>query len=341
MTYYDFDLAGTYQSEERALSFIHAVKEVLADYDSTPNLADEWRCLIPFNYNGTTRYYGHVLMQSRGKVGICSTHGGSYTYLRNSITDPEATVAFESSVRITGDNPYKYMYPLKYIRIYKLDNGKLFYWFTTDTIEERNNNLCPSDNSNNGDYLDMFLFLKQNDNNYYNMISIHKKDSSYHGYGGEKDRSDPTTNTSFSEVSINNHTINYTSGKNTSFYVAAQESMVLPEFNNSNNEMYFKNAELNISVPEKYIYSAAYENFKNTPYHYTSDELKVLYTHGGLSISTGYIYQINGQSYMPIYPPTIDVLSEQEYARLTVGYSDLKDQKQNTVLMIPVGTKGN
>ena len=53
MTYYDYDLGGEYQSSERALSFIHAMKEVLSDYDDAPNLADEWRCLLPFNYNVT------------------------------------------------------------------------------------------------------------------------------------------------------------------------------------------------------------------------------------------------------------------------------------------------
>ena len=39
MIYYDFDLDGEYQSTERALSFIHAMKEVLSAYDDTPNLA--------------------------------------------------------------------------------------------------------------------------------------------------------------------------------------------------------------------------------------------------------------------------------------------------------------
>lgn len=338
MIYYDYDLEGEYQSTERALSFIHAMKEVLSDYDDAPNLADEWRCLLPFNDDGTTRYFGHCLINVDSKVIMMNSFNvkGAYKF-NNMITSLEGeiykgTVNYGMSAYIgNGSNG---MEPLKYLRVYALDDGKVFTWFTTDEINDRNNNVYATNNYA-GNKFNLITFIQTN-NKYFPVFST--MDETY--YYGVPAGSIPVSVSYYGEFkgpnSLYKPTESENSDDNNTPYIKAMIDTVTPEFNSG--DYYSSNITFPFLLPEFYTYNDSYSGFRYVYKQYAFNELKAIYTDGSIGISCGNTYKINNVDYIPICPEKIDVLTEGEY----VNMLSIKNRyKRNTILMIPVGTKGN
>lgn len=338
MIYYDYDLAGEYQSTERALSFIHAMKEVLSAYDDAPNLADEWRCLLPFNYNGTTRYFGHCLINVDGKVMVFNPYNvlGAYKF-SNMITSLEGeiykgTVSYGMSAYIgNGSNG---MEPLKYLRVYSLDNGKVFTWFTTDEINDRNNNVY-TNNDNAGNRFNLITFIQTN-NKYFPVFSS-IDNTCYYG----PDATYIPVPVSYSTelrgpIYLYKPSKSNSGDSNNSPYIKALINTVTPGFNSG--DYYSSNITFPFILPEFYTYNDSYSGFRYVYKPYTFSELKAIYTDGSIGISCGNTYKINNVDYIPICPEKIDVLTEGEYMNVLASSNK---NKRNTILMIPVGTKGN
>lgn len=338
MIYYDYDLEGEYQSTERALSFIHAMKEVLSAYDDTPNLADEWRCLLPFNHNGTTRYFGHCLTNNGSKVLMMNSFNvkGAYKF-DNMITSLEGEIykgtSFYGMSAYIGDYSNG-MEPLKYLRVYALDDGKVFTWFTTDEINDRNNNVY-TNNDKAGNKFNLITFMRTKIK-YFPVFS--NIDETY--YYGVPTGNTPTSVTYYSEFTGVNRlckpTESCNSDDNNTPYIKAMIDTVTPAFNSG--DYYSSNITFPFILPEFYAYNDSYSGFRYVYKQYTFSELKAIYTDGSIGISCGNTYKINNVDYMPICPERLDVLTEGEYMSIL----SIKDRyKRNTILMMPVGTKGN
>ena len=338
MTYYDYDLGGEYQSSERALSFIHAMKEVLSDYDDAPNLADEWRCLLPFNYNGTTRYFGHCLTNVGSKVIVSAPFlTSSYTF-SNMITSLEGEIdkstAYRGMTAYIGSSSSGGIEPLKYLRIYSLDNGKVFTWFTTDEINDRNNNVYTT-NDNAGNRFNLITFIQTN-NKYFPVFS--SINDTY--YYGPLVTSIPTpvsySSTFTGPTSLYKPVASDSNSAYNTPYIKALINTVTPEFNSG--DYYSSGITFPFMLPEFYTYNDSYSGFRYVYKPYTFNELKAIYTDGSIGISCGNTYKINNVDYMPIRPERLDVLTEGEYMNIL---GTTYENKRNTILMMPVGTKGN
>lgn len=339
MIYYDYDLEGEYQSTERALSFIHAMKEVLSAYDDAPNLADEWRCLLPFNDNGTTRYFGHCLTNVNSKVIITGPFSTNTYKFNNMITSLEEEIYkstnYYPQFAYIGDNSNG-MEPLKYLRVYSLDDGKVFTWLTTDEINDRNNNVYTY-NHYAGNKFNIITFIQTN-NKYYPVFS--SIDETY--YFGASPANTPDSVNRLSQsgftgpITVSKPSKSNSADDYNSPYIKASIDTATPEFNSG--DYYSSNITFPFILPEFYTYNDSYSGFRYVYKQYTFSELKAIYTDGSIGISCGNTYKINNVDYIPIYPERIDVLTEGEY----MSMSRLKDaHKRNTILMMPVGTKGN
>jgi len=339
MIYYDYDLEGEYQSTERALSFIHAMKEVLSAYDDTPNLADEWRCLLPFNYNGTTGYFGHCLINIGSKVIIKGPFKGTAYWFREMITSLEGEIN-KSAASYYAQPAYighdsNGIEPFKYLRVYSLDDGKVFTWFTTDEINDRNNNVYTF-NDYAGNKFNLITFIQTN-GKYFPVFS--SMDYTY--YYSPNSTSIPIP-VSYSNREFQGPIYLYkpkssdSSDSYNSPYIKALIDTVTPEFNSG--DYYLSNITFPFILPEFYTYNDSYSGFRYVHKQYTFSELKAIYTDGSIGISCGNTYKINNVDYMPICPERLDVLTENEYMGIL---SASNRNKRNTILMMPVGTKGN
>lgn len=337
MIYYDYDLEGEYQSTERALSFIHAMKEVLSDYDDAPNLADEWRCLLPFNDNGTTRYFGHCLINIDSKVIIENPFLSKDFRFSNMITSLEETIyksTYYYSMTAYIGNTSNGMEPLKYLRVYSLDGGKVFTWFTTDEINDRNNNVYTTNNYA-GNKFNLITFIQTN-NKYFPVFSTMDETYCY----GVPIENTPTPVSYQTELvgalKLYKPSKSDDSNAYNTPYIKAMIDTVTPEFNSG--DYYSSNITFPFLLPEFYTYNDSYSGFRYVYKQYVFNELKAIYTDGSIGISCGNTYKINNVDYIPICPEKIDVLTEGEY----VNMLSIKNRyKRNTILMIPVGTKGN
>jgi len=337
MIYYDYDLEGEYQSTERALSFIHAMKEVLSAYDDAPNLADEWRCLLPFNDNGTTRYFGHCLVNVDSAVIVVNPFLSKSFKFNNMITSLDEEIYKSTYYYAQGasiGNGNNGIQPLKYLRVYALDDGKVFTWFTTDEINDRNNNVYTT-NDKAGNNFNLITFIQTN-NKYFPVFSSMNETYCY----GTPIENMPTSVNYYGEfvgyLRLYKPNSSDTSNNNNSPYIKAMINAVTPQFNS--RDYYSSNIIFPFILPEFYTYNDSYSGFRYVYKQYTFNELKAIYTDGSIGISCGNTYKINNVDYIPIFPERLDVLTKSEYMDI-LGTSNRN--KRNTILMMPVGTKGN
>lgn len=343
MTYYDYTLEGEYQSEERALSFIHALKNVFNNKDAAPNITNQIRFLIPVdNVRSNTRYLGYVIFQNSG--GVYVGRSTSTRYLYDSITEPEAELTPSTSQNYLGGRlgyNQDYIYPLKYLKIYSIDNGNIITFFTSDSITDLENNNIIYNTPINGNSFTTFIFQEINGNQYPVLGNFY---SFYNEFYIEFTEGVKITNTNYmyypserylyhASMGASNQTI--TSG----IYSQMAAKMVVPEYDNEDNKIYIQKVDLELMFNETYEYSPTEGGIRVKPIRYISDELIAVYLHGGIGIQSGHIYNINNKNYIPCFP-YVDPISKTEYVKTFTSYNENYNKKLLTIMM-PVGSKGN
>ena len=323
MIYYDYDLTGDYQSTERCQSFITAFKTVFAEYDSVPDLTTEWRCLVPFNSNGTTRYMGPCLREH-------------YTVGRTIITHPSTgntTSSFASCItELTGEiNQYAHLwgqlcsvenaipsgtvndhstFPYKYLRFYNFDNGKFWLMNWSEEQSDRDNDIFTHGYTG-------IAFLANSDNvifpTFFDPFSMQCYPFNI-----------PSTRSYGSGVSRYDFEHALPGDYNSDFKAYPNPKITY------NGGMYITNAEYNFILPLQYAESSSYDSFKNEYNHFVSSELKILFCDGSMNIAQGNKYIINRITYKPVKGYTKTYSTTDDVIKL-----------RNDILMMPVGTKGN